>query len=88
MEQARSRRGAGVESSLGLSLGSVFGSLLGVSFRRLQKAKEMQKKCVLAHTVVKFWVLGSSLEGLPGAQKRHPESADSSGDLLKNCLKN
>ena len=34
-------------------------------------------------TVFKFWVFGSSLEGLPRAQNRHPEGADSSSDLLE-----
>ena len=35
-------------------------------------------------TAVKFWVFGSSLEGLPRAQNQHPEDADSSPDLLEN----
>ena len=47
------------------------------------KTKEIQKKVRFCVTVVKFWVLGSSLEGLRGTQKQHPESADSRGDLLK-----
>ena len=44
VEQARSRRGAGVESSLGVIFGVCFGSLFGVSFWRLRKAKENSKK--------------------------------------------
>ena len=54
----------------------LFGSLPGAS----------QKTWVVCVTVVKFWVLGSSLEGPQGAQKEHPEIADSSRDLLKTCM--
>ena len=67
-----------------VSRGSALEAFLGHFPVPLKLQGKSKKKCVLLETVVKFWVFGSSLEGLPRAQNRHPEDADSSSDLLEN----
>ena len=76
MEPTRARR-----SRLGGSALEAFFGLLSGGFKVARKINK--KSAFFCVTVVKFWVFGSSLEGLRGGQKQHPESADSRGDLLK-----
>ena len=68
MEPTRARR-----SRLGGSALEAFFGLLSGGFKIARKIK---KKCGFCVIVVKFWVFGSSLEGLPRAQNQHPEDAD------------
>ena len=58
-----------------------FGAASRQLLRNEENSKTNERFC---ETVVKFWVLVSSLKGLLGAQKQYLEIADSRGDLLKH----
>ena len=66
--------------SWGVCSGAVFGATAGCLLERSRKyGKSTQNTSSI-------WVLGCSLERLPGRQKRHPETADTECVLRKNRI--